>query len=101
MGIELTPENLLVQLGYPVKEATLSQLERIIKNTDGFDKFAKILYLSNDEIKKYSCYLELYQIKRIYFKNLKVGWIPSKKPKWIIRRAFKRNWLVRPTGRPG
>jgi len=49
----------LVQLGYPVKEATLSQLERIIKNTDGFDKFAKHIISLNDEIKKYSAIVAL------------------------------------------
>jgi hypothetical protein len=54
MSIELTPENLLIQLGYPVKDATLAQMERIIKNTPGFEKFAKHIISLNDEVKKYS-----------------------------------------------
>jgi hypothetical protein len=53
MNIELTPENLLIQLGYPVKEATLAQMERIIANTPGFDKFAKHLLTLNDEVKRF------------------------------------------------
>jgi hypothetical protein len=54
MSIELTPENLLIQLEYPVKDATLAQLERIIQNTAGFNKFAKHLISLNDEVKKFS-----------------------------------------------
>jgi hypothetical protein len=54
MSIEITPENLLIQLEYPVKDATLAQLERIIQNTPGFDKFAKHLISLNDEVKRYS-----------------------------------------------
>jgi len=53
MSIEITPENLLIQLEYPVKDATLAQLERIIKNTPGFDKFAKHLISLNDEVKRF------------------------------------------------
>ena len=54
MSIELTPENLLIQLEYPVKDATLAQLDRIIKNTNGFDKFAKHLISLNDEVKRFA-----------------------------------------------
>ena len=53
MSIELTPENLLVQLGYPVKDATLSQLKKVMENTEGFDKFAKHIIALNDEVKKF------------------------------------------------
>jgi hypothetical protein len=52
MNIEMTPENLLIQLGYPVKEATLAQMERIIANTPGFEKFAKHILTLNDEVKR-------------------------------------------------
>jgi len=54
MSIEITPETLLIQLEYPVKDATLAQLDRIIKNTPGFDKFAKHLISLNDEVKKFA-----------------------------------------------
>ena len=54
MNIELTPENLLIQLGYPVKEATLAQLQRIIDNTPGFEKFAKHILTLNDEVKRFA-----------------------------------------------
>lgn len=54
MSINVTPENLLIQLGYPVKDATLSQMERIIANTEGFDKFAKHIISLNDELKRFN-----------------------------------------------
>ncbi len=53
MHIQITPENLLIQLAYPVKEATLQQVERIINNTDGFDKFARHILSLEDEIKRF------------------------------------------------
>jgi hypothetical protein len=59
MSIELTPENLLIQLEYPVKDATLAQLDRIVKNTKGFDKFAKHIISLKDEIRKYSAVVAL------------------------------------------
>jgi len=39
MHLELTPEALLKQLGYNVTEQTLRQINRIIDNTDGLEKF--------------------------------------------------------------
>ncbi len=54
MNIELTPETLLIQLGYPVKDATMAQIERIINNTPGFDKFAKHILTLNDEVKRFA-----------------------------------------------
>jgi len=54
MNIDLTPENLLIQLGYPVNDATLAQMERIAANTKGFEKFAKHLLTLNDEVKRYA-----------------------------------------------
>jgi len=53
MNIELTPENLLIQLGYPVQNATLAQMQRIIANTPGFDRFAKHLLTLNDEVRRF------------------------------------------------
>jgi hypothetical protein len=53
MNIEMTPENLLIQLGYPVNEATLNQMKRISDTTDSFDKFSKHLLTLNDEVKRF------------------------------------------------
>ncbi len=53
MSIEITRENLLTQIGYPVTEATLSQLEKIISNTESFDIFSKHLLSLNDEVKRF------------------------------------------------
>jgi hypothetical protein len=54
MNIEVTTENLLVQLGYPAKDATVSQMERIVANTKNFDKFAKHIISLNDELKRFN-----------------------------------------------
>jgi len=39
MHLELTPEALLKQLGYSVTEQTLKQIEKVIANTKGIEKF--------------------------------------------------------------
>jgi len=39
MHLELTPEALLKQLGYPVTKQTLAQIKRIIENTEGLERF--------------------------------------------------------------
>jgi hypothetical protein len=39
MHLELSPEALLKQLGYSVTEQTLNQIDRILANTEGLDKF--------------------------------------------------------------
>jgi hypothetical protein len=39
MHLELTPEALLTQLGYSVTEQTLKQINRIMENTEGLEKF--------------------------------------------------------------
>lgn len=54
MSINVTPENLLIQLEYPVNDATLAQMERIIANTEGFEKFAKHIISLNDELKRFN-----------------------------------------------
>ena len=53
MHIRTTPENLLVQFGYPVKEATLAQMRRIIDNTKNFDSFSKHIFSLSDELKHF------------------------------------------------
>ncbi len=39
MHLELTPEAVLKQLGYSVTEQTLKQIQTIIDNTEGLEKF--------------------------------------------------------------
>jgi len=39
MHLDLTPEALLKQLGYPVTKQTLAQIERIFSATEGLEKF--------------------------------------------------------------
>jgi len=41
MHLELTPEALLVQLGYTQNEQTLKQINSIIDNTSDFNKFSQ------------------------------------------------------------
>lgn len=51
MHIDITPEAILTQLGYTPSESTVAQMERIIKNTKGFDKFAKHIFSLSDSLK--------------------------------------------------
>ncbi len=51
MSITPDVENILIQLGYPVTDATTSQLKRIIDNTPGFFEFAKHIFSLQDELK--------------------------------------------------
>ena len=50
MHLELTPEALLAQLGYTKSEQTLNQINNIISNTDGFDKFSQHIPSFNDAL---------------------------------------------------
>jgi len=52
MSIKPDIENLLIQLGYPVKDATKKQLENIAKNTPNFWEFAKHIFALQDELKR-------------------------------------------------
>ncbi len=52
MSIQPDIENLLIQLDYPVTEATKKQLENIINNTPNFWDFAKHIFALQDELKK-------------------------------------------------
>ena len=54
MSIKPDIENILIQLGYPVTEATTKQLEAIINNTPGFMEFAKHIFSLQDELKRFS-----------------------------------------------
>lgn len=51
MHIEITPEAILTQLGHAHSDSLLAQMERIIKNTKGFDKFSKHILSLNDSLK--------------------------------------------------
>jgi len=50
MHLDLTPEALLVQLGYVKNEQTLKQMNAIIDNTNGFEKFSQHLPSFNDAL---------------------------------------------------
>jgi hypothetical protein len=50
MHLDLTPEALLAQLGYTKTEQTLKQMEDIVKNTEGFDKFSQHIPSFNDAL---------------------------------------------------
>ncbi len=51
MHLEVTPEVLISQLGYSRNEQTQKQIEAIIDNTKGFEKFAKHIISLNDTLK--------------------------------------------------
>ncbi len=50
MHLDLTPEAILAQLGYPKSEAELAQINAIIANTKGFDKFSQHLLSLQDAL---------------------------------------------------
>jgi len=50
MHLDLTPEALLVQLGYTKTEQTLKQINDIIENTKGFNKFSQHIPSFNDAL---------------------------------------------------
>jgi hypothetical protein len=50
MHLDLTPEALLAQLGYTTTPQTLQQMNTIIANTKGFEKFSHHLPSFNDAL---------------------------------------------------
>ncbi|WP_309497239.1 hypothetical protein [Sulfurovum sp.] len=50
MHLELTPEALLTQLGYTKTDQTLKQINDIIANTKGFEKFSQHIPSFNDAL---------------------------------------------------
>ena len=50
MHLDLTPEALLAQLGYPKSEQTLKQMKDIIDHTEGFEYFSKHIPSFNDAL---------------------------------------------------
>jgi len=51
MHIDITPEAILTQLGFTPSDNTVAQMERIMNNTNGFEKFAKHIFSLNDSLK--------------------------------------------------
>lgn len=50
MHLELTPEALLLQLGYTQTPQTLTQMKNIIKHTKNFEKFSQHIPAFNDAL---------------------------------------------------
>ena len=59
MHIEITPENLLIQLGYQPTPALLKQMEAIIANTKNFDAFSKHILSLKDELEHFGGYIAM------------------------------------------
>jgi len=59
MNIDLTPEALLTQLGYPVNEHTLAQMQKTIENTSGFEHFSKHLLSLQDTLAHFDGFIAL------------------------------------------
>ncbi|NKQ40471.1 MAG: hypothetical protein HF962_02750 [Sulfurovum sp.] len=59
MHIDITPENLLIQLGYPTTPVMLEQMKDIIDNTRGFSKFSKHILSLNDELRHLAGYIAM------------------------------------------
>ncbi|MBN2823899.1 MAG: hypothetical protein JXQ76_01135 [Campylobacterales bacterium] len=59
MHLDVTAQMLLSELGYSKTEATLSQMQDIIDNTKGFDKFAKHIISLNENLKHMKAYIAI------------------------------------------
>jgi len=59
MHIEITAENMLIQLGYPTNDALMKQMNRAIETTDNFDMFSKHILSLKDEIAHFDGYIAL------------------------------------------
>jgi len=59
MHFEITPETLLIQLGYPVNDTLLAQAERTIAATPGFATFSRHLLSLKDSLTRWNGYLAL------------------------------------------
>ena len=57
--MQIANEGLLTQLGYHPEESTLRQLERIEKNTPGFEKIKKHIIALHDHLKNYGGFVAL------------------------------------------
>ncbi len=59
MHLDVTAEMLLSDLEYTKTDTTISQMEGIIKNTNGFDKFAKHIISLNNNLKHMKAYIAM------------------------------------------
>jgi len=59
MHIDITAENLLIQLGYPVNDIMLAQMQRALDATSGFDQFSKHILSLKDDIARFEGYIAL------------------------------------------
>ncbi|MFA9374283.1 hypothetical protein [Poseidonibacter sp.] len=59
MQLHVSPEVILSQLGYSKSETSLQQAEKMINNTNEFDKFSKHIFALNDHLKKMNAYVGL------------------------------------------
>lgn len=59
MNMELSAEVILSQFGYSISESSLSQAQKAIDITKGYEKFAKHILTLNDHLKKLNAYVSL------------------------------------------
>jgi len=59
MHLDVTAEMLLLELGYNKTDTTLGQMQDIIDNTRGFDKFAKHIISLNENLKHMKAYIAI------------------------------------------
>ncbi len=59
MNIEITPENLLIQLGYQTTPVLMKQMEAIIANTPNFNTFSKHLLSLHDGLQHINGYIAM------------------------------------------
>ena len=67
MHLDVSAEVLLSQLGYAKTDSSVSQVQKMIENTEGFEKFSKHIISLHDHIKKMNAYVALSN-KTDYFK---------------------------------
>jgi len=59
MQLNVSAEVILSQLGYSKSDSSLQQAEKMISNTNNFDKFSKHIFSLNDHLKKMNAYVGL------------------------------------------
>ena len=59
MQLNVSPEVILSQLGYSKSDSSILQAEKMIDNTNNFDKFSKHIFSLNDNLKKMNAYVGL------------------------------------------
>jgi hypothetical protein len=59
MQINVSPEVILSQLGYSKSDSSILQAEKMMLNTNNFDKFSKHIFSLNDNLKKMNAYVGL------------------------------------------